>query len=305
MRRARRSLGDAPRCETARHADPTAAAARAGGRRKRCRDRSCRRRSRRGDGGKRGRGPVRRRATALKVGLATVVVAGGIGAGVAIDHHDGGHRASGSPHAVAHAPAPAHGGSKVDRVEPSPSPSLPRRPSPRSATIIPVRDRSTESHRHHGSGSEGPEHEVEPAVTAASTLVDDPTPSRARRAAAAPGQVRGARAAADRGPHARGGGHGSGGHSDDADSGDGGGSGDDHSGDGSGSGGGDDGARHSGSDPVIRNPPPAATNPPAAMSPTTTTPKPSPNPRRSNPRPSKTSPPNRRPRRPRAFVVLR
>jgi RNA polymerase sigma factor (sigma-70 family) len=178
---------------------------------------------------------------AFKVGLATVVLAGGIGAGVAIDHHGATHHASGSPHMIVHAPAP--GGPTVDRVEPSPSPVTP------SPTIAEVGDDHRraghdrpERHRHHGSGSEV-ESEVEPAVTAAPTVVDDPTPQPSEKSGGGSGPGPRSDSAEGPGPSRQSGGHGSGGHSVDDDSGDGG----DHSGPGSGSGGGADGGSHSGS----------------------------------------------------------
>ena len=116
---------------------------------------------------------------ALKVGLATVVVAGGIGAGIAIDHHDGGRHASDPPKAVAHAPAPRD--PRVARVESTP---VPVAPPPAAVEIGGDHGREGhegharhESHRHHGSGP-GPDHgsEVEPAVAAEPVVVADPAP---------------------------------------------------------------------------------------------------------------------------------
>jgi RNA polymerase sigma factor (sigma-70 family) len=56
-------------------------------------------------------------AGALKAGLATVLVAGSIGAGVAIDHHSGGRHRSDTPEAVATAP----GGPRGDGLGSTPS----------------------------------------------------------------------------------------------------------------------------------------------------------------------------------------
>jgi RNA polymerase sigma factor (sigma-70 family) len=57
-------------------------------------------------------------AGAMKLGLATVVVVGSIGAGVAIDHHGGAPHRSGPPQAA----APAPGGPRGDRARSIPSP---------------------------------------------------------------------------------------------------------------------------------------------------------------------------------------
>jgi RNA polymerase sigma factor (sigma-70 family) len=57
---------------------------------------------------------------AMKLGLATVIVAGSIGAGVAIDHHGGAHRQSDPPQAA----APAPGGPRGDGIKSPPSPVL-------------------------------------------------------------------------------------------------------------------------------------------------------------------------------------
>jgi RNA polymerase sigma factor (sigma-70 family) len=187
---------------------------------------------------------------ALKVGLATVILAGGVGAGVAIDHHAAIDHASGSQRAVAHAPPPAR--PKVDRVEPSPSPVTP------SPTIAEAGDDHRraghdrpDGHRHHGSGSEA-EHEVEPAVTTAPTVVDDPTPRPSEKGGGDPRSGPRSESGGGPVPSRQSGGRGTGGHSVDDNSGDGSGSGDDHSGHGSGSGGGDDGGSHSGSGPGAR-----------------------------------------------------
>jgi len=117
--------------------------------------------------------------SALKVGLATVVVVGGVGAGAAIDHHGAEHRRSERPRPQAVTPAPARVPviPRAQRVE--------RTPSPVVADVDgDSHEEAPSAHRH--AGHEGHErherhhHEVEPAVepeaVAAPTVVDDPAP---------------------------------------------------------------------------------------------------------------------------------
>jgi RNA polymerase sigma factor (sigma-70 family) len=89
-------------------------------------------------------------AGALKVGFATVVVAGSIGAGVAVQHH-GGHRPE-APQAAASAP----GGPRGDRVGSTPSLLLadggPRGGSTGEGIDV---NAETDSNRHDGRGGDG------------------------------------------------------------------------------------------------------------------------------------------------------
>ncbi|HEX4730155.1 MAG TPA: sigma-70 family RNA polymerase sigma factor [Solirubrobacterales bacterium] len=89
-------------------------------------------------------------AGALKVGFATVVVAGSIGAGVAVQHHEG-HRPE-APQAAASAPA----GSRGDRVGSTPSLLL-AEGGPRGASTAEGIDvnAETDSNRHDGRGGDG------------------------------------------------------------------------------------------------------------------------------------------------------
>jgi RNA polymerase sigma factor (sigma-70 family) len=90
-------------------------------------------------------------AGALKVGFATVVVAGSIGAGVAVQHH-GGDRPD-APQAAASAP----GGPRGDRVGSTPSPLLAEGGPGGGSTAegIDVDDAETHSNRHGGKGGDG------------------------------------------------------------------------------------------------------------------------------------------------------
>ena len=179
---------------------------------------------------------------ALKVGLATVVVAGGIGAGVAIDHHRGAPVAD-PPPAAAESPAPTtgRGHPAADRVDPSPS------------LIVAERQSEDRLHgdRHRGSGSghghrsdDGREAEiereaeVEHAAVAVPAVIDESAPKPGASSGGGPG------------PSRTGGGHGTSGHSDEDRSGDdGSGHGADDSGSGKeGSGGSGSDGGHSGSD---------------------------------------------------------
>jgi RNA polymerase sigma factor (sigma-70 family) len=172
---------------------------------------------------------------ALKVGLATVVVAGGIGAGVAIDHHTTRHRTANPPRAVAPARVGVSGSgrSNLARVTPPPSPVV--------TEVADDRDPggSRRSRRHHGSGSgtdDRPRAQVEPehVVTAAPTVVDVRTPEPVGRSGGGPGPSPKNGDGGGPGPSGPSGGHDSGGHGGDDRSGHGGGSRDD-SGSGSGS----------------------------------------------------------------------
>jgi RNA polymerase sigma factor (sigma-70 family) len=86
-------------------------------------------------------------AGVLKVGLATVVVAGSIGAGVAIDRGGGGHHRSASPQAVA--PAPPSGGPKGQRPKPTPSPVI---------SQVDPSDEEVSVDDHSGGGGRGDDH---------------------------------------------------------------------------------------------------------------------------------------------------
>jgi RNA polymerase sigma factor (sigma-70 family) len=93
---------------------------------------------------------------ALKVGLATVVVAGGIGAGVAIDHHGGGNRQPKPEAAVRDAPTP----SRTRALAP---PSRASTPSPAPArALIPVAEDA--SAKHPGSSGKTDRHGRDSAV---------------------------------------------------------------------------------------------------------------------------------------------
>jgi RNA polymerase sigma factor (sigma-70 family) len=170
-------------------------------------------------------------AGALKVGLATVVVAGGIGAGVAIDHHGADHHRSKRPQAVTPAPTRARARASAERIAPTPSPVLAEVDDKR-ASGGPHKDASggghDDGHRRHR--HDQIESQIEPVI-AARTVVDDHPPG--------PGAISSGPEASPKnaggggpGPSQPSSGHGSGGHGDDR-SGPGGGSGD-----GAGSGGG-------------------------------------------------------------------
>jgi RNA polymerase sigma factor (sigma-70 family) len=116
---------------------------------------------------------------ALKVGLATVVVAGSIGAGVAIDHHGGGHHRPEAPQAVAPDPAPAPRaprGHSEDRVRPSASPVI--------AELHPPDDRRRggrdgEDHKvDQSERSHGDDGEIETAVTVPEVADELSSPDR-------------------------------------------------------------------------------------------------------------------------------
>ena len=174
---------------------------------------------------------------ALKVGLATVVVAGGIGAGVAIDHHTTRPHAPDRPQAVGPAHVPAPSGPKVRQVASTADPATP------SPVIVEVADdhrrgghERGEGHEgggHRGSGSEngrGPETTI--AVTP--TASDVPAPESVGKSGGGPGPS--TKGGGGPGPSGSSGGHDSGGHGGDDHSGS---DGDDRSGHGGGS---DDGS---------------------------------------------------------------
>jgi RNA polymerase sigma factor (sigma-70 family) len=194
-------------------------------------------------------------AGALKVGLATVVVAGSIGAGVAIDHGGNDHHRPAARQAVAPAPAPASaprasGGHGDDRVTPSASPVIaevhPRKDSGRGGRDDGEDHDVDRPEQGHGDGRD-----IETAVTVEPAVDDELSPPDRGSGGPGPSTTGGGGGPGSSNPS---GGHGSGGpgsgsgHADQSASGD-----SDHSGgsghgsQGSGSGDNDSGSHSSGS----------------------------------------------------------
>ena len=125
----------------------------------------------------------------MKLGLATVVVAGSIGAGVAIQHHGAAHHKSNAPKVAASAP----GGPSADGVRSTPSPFLlmsttragPRARPLRAGTIDVAEEAATAAHRHEaesrtddrhghrGRGDEGSDREHLGVISSAPLLADE------------------------------------------------------------------------------------------------------------------------------------
>jgi RNA polymerase sigma factor (sigma-70 family) len=153
-------------------------------------------------------------AGALKVGLATVVVAGGIGAGVAIDHHGADHHRSTRPRAVTAAPASAPARANAERIAPTPSPVLAQVADDR-ASGGPQKDASgggrDDGHGRHRHGQI--ESEVEPVIVAP-TVVDDHLPGPGQNSGGPEPSPKNAGGGGP-GPSQPSSGHRSGGHGDD------------------------------------------------------------------------------------------